>query len=547
MSKDDGIVRQMRCVHRTDNCKRQEHFMRALRNISSILALSISLSLVMAVSARAQPLQGGMVRPAASGTQNAELLVSVPLPQVPDTTSAAPTAESSQDVKATEAIVAAYLKKEADKKKAAEEEKKAEAAAKKEYDLYGGTRFSLQSLYDSLSVPQDGAKKWYEKLSINGYTQIRFGRALDTRENTPNLFGDRTINGNAENFLIRRARVILSGPVSEHLFVYIQPDFASTPQGSTTSTFFAQLRDLYADVYVDKEKVHRFRIGLSKVPYGFENLQSSQNRVPLDRTDAMNTAVAPNERDLGVIYYWTPEDYQKLFTTLVRGGTKGSNNFGIFALGVYDGQGGSVPEANLNLHVVSRLTLPVQLANDQVVEASIQGYTGQYVVSGAPIRPLGKGAAGVTPTGTGGVSGIVDQRIAATFVWFPQPFGFQAEWEIGRGPGLNDAHTKVEARPLHGGYVMAMYRYDSDWCGIFTPYVRYQQFTGGYRNIANAPYGNQRQTDFGIEWQIRKELELVVEYSLVNSPNFTALNTANAVSYRDFEGSTLRLQMQFNY
>ena len=52
-------------------------------------------------------------------------------------------------------------------------------------------------------------------------------------------------------------------------------------------------------MYIDKEKVNRLRIGQSKIPYGWENLQSSQNRLPLDRDDAFNSA-AKNERDLGV-------------------------------------------------------------------------------------------------------------------------------------------------------------------------------------------------------------------------------------------------------
>lgn len=455
--------------------------------------------------------------------------------------------ENTADTKATEAIVAAYLKKEADKKKAADETKKNEEQAKKEYELYDGTRFDLQSLYDSLSVPAEGEKKWYEKLTIRGYTQVRFGRTLNTDDGTPNLFGDRTINGNSENFLIRRARIILFGDVGDHLFLYFQPDFASTPQGGTNSIYFAQLRDLYADVYLDTTKIHRLRVGLSKVPYGFENMQSSQNRVPLDRTDAMNSAVAPNERDLGVFYYWTPEEYQKLFATLVRGGLKGSGNYGVFAFGVYDGQGGSVSEANLNLHMVSRLTLPVQFSNGQIVEASIQGYRGDYVVAGSPIRPRGAGATGVTPSNTGGTRGISEERIAATLVWYPQPFGFQAEWQTGRGPGLNDAQTAVGVRHIDGGYVMGMYRHETSRHGIFTPYCRYQQYTGGYRNIANAPFGHQRQTDFGLEWQISKQMELVLEYSLVNTPNFTARNTTNSVSYGDFEGSALRMQFQFNY
>ena len=447
----------------------------------------------------------------------------------------------------TRTMIEEALKKDADKKKAAEEAKKAEAQAKKDYELYGSSRFDLQSLYDSLSVPAAGEKKWYEKLSIRGYTQVRFGRTLDTQEGTPNLFGDRTINGTSENFLIRRARLILFGDISDHLSLYFQPDFAVTPQGSTNAIYFAQLRDLYADVYLDATRVHRLRVGLSKVPYGFENMQSSQNRVPLDRTDAMNSAVAPNERDIGVFYYWTPEEYQKLFATLVRGGLKGSGNYGVFAFGVYDGQGGSVAEANLNLHMVSRVTLPMQLGNGQIVEASLQGYRGDYVVAGSAIRPLGQGSAGVVPTGTGGTRGILEERIAATLVWYPQPFGFQAEWQTGRGPGLNEAQTAVGVRHIHGGYVMGMFRHETARYGIFTPYCRYQQYTGGYRNIANAPFGRQRQTDFGVEWQISKQLELVLEYSTINSPNFTALNATGASSYRDFEGSALRTQLQFNY
>jgi hypothetical protein len=47
----------------------------------------------------------------------------------------------------------------------------------------------------------------------------------------------------------------------------------------------------------DAKKEYRVRIGQSKVPYGFENLQSSQNRLTLDRNDALNSAVV-NERDL---------------------------------------------------------------------------------------------------------------------------------------------------------------------------------------------------------------------------------------------------------
>jgi len=36
-------------------------------------------------------------------------------------------------------------------------------------------------------------------------------------------------------------------------------------------------------VNIDKKREFRFRFGQSKIPYGFENMQSNQNRLPLDK------------------------------------------------------------------------------------------------------------------------------------------------------------------------------------------------------------------------------------------------------------------------
>jgi hypothetical protein len=257
---------------------------------------------------------------------------------------------------------------------------------------------------------------------------------------------------------------------------------------------------------------------------------------------ALNSGV-PGERDLGLFYYYTPEDQQKLFKTLIDSGLKGSGNYGIFAFGVYNGQALGL-EANDNLMLVSRLTCPFQLASGQVVEVGVQGYTGKTVVSGASIRPRGTGRAAV-PTGAGGNIGIRDERVATSFIWYPQPFGFQAEWQVGRGPGLNSDQTTVTERSLTGGYVLAMYRHATESYGHVTPFVRYQQYSGGYKSAANAPFGQQQQNDLGVEWQIRKEIELTLEYSFVRAPNLNALSTGE--SYRTFDGQTLRLQCQLNY
>ncbi len=391
-------------------------------------------------------------------------------------------------------------------------------------------------------------KKWYDKLSVRGYAQFRYNYLTHLADDSapPQHAGDSSIERDQE-FSIRRARLILFGDVSEHLYVYFQPDFASTPNGSVDSIYFAQIRDWYGDVYLDKEKVHRFRVGQSKIPYGWENLQSSQNRLPLDRDDAFNSA-ARNERDLGIFYYWTPEWAQETFKVISDENLKGSGNYGVFGFGTYNGQGGSLREFNDELHLISRLTLPLTLPNCQIVEFGIQGYTGSYVVLGAPIAPLGVGPAAI-PDGTrnrpGGENGLLDQRLGASFIYYPQPLGFQAEYTTGRGPELNAAQTDVERGSLDGGYAMLFYRYQTPNHGEIWPFARRQYYRGGYKNAPNAPASRIDEWNIGVEWQIRKEIELVCEYLLCDRTNLRPETTGQ--SYEQFDGEVLRFQFQLNY
>ncbi len=391
------------------------------------------------------------------------------------------------------------------------------------------------------------SKKWYDRLSIRGYAQFRYNATLFEEDDSAPAqhTGDRSV-GNNQSFLIRRARLILSGDVSDHMYVYIQPDFASTPPGSTDANQFAQIRDWYGDLYIDEEKVYRFRIGQSKIPFGWENLQSSSNRLALDRSDSLNSAVR-NERDLGLFFYWTPEEAQDLFKEVLDEGLKGSGNYGVFALGVHNGQGGSLSEQNDNLHVVSRLAYPFKRDDGQIVEVGIQGYTGKYTVLSSPIQALGIGPS-VRPLGTletGNRPGIRDERLAGTLVWYPQPFGFQAEWNVGRGPGLNDAQTEVIERSLTGGYAMVMYRHETECYGTLFPFAKFNYFRGGYKPERNSPFSEITEWEAGLEWQFNPQMELVTQYTITDRTNTTAMATGE--SYRQFEGHLLRMQFQINY
>lgn len=411
------------------------------------------------------------------------------------------------------------IKKDADaaRKKKEEEAKKKEEDAKKD-------------------------KKWFEKYTIRGYAQFRVNDVFDNDGPAKSHHvGDSSIGEN-QSFLIRRARLILSGDVSEHLSLYFQPDFASNVPGSSDANQFAQIRDLYADVYLDDEKEFRFRVGQSKVPYGWENLQSSSNRLPLDRSDSLNSAVR-NERDLGIFCYWTPVEVQDTFKYIMDEGLKGSGNYGLAGFGVYNGQGGSFREQNDDLHVVARVAYPFWLNDCQLVEVGMQGYAGKYTTLTSSISPLGVGGPTAPSSNPGGIK---DERLAWTFVYYPQPIGFQSEWTVGRGPSLNDAQTAVGESPLYGGYAMAMYRQKLE-TGELIPFARWNYYQGGYKSERNAPSAQIEEWEFGTEWQFSKSLEFVAMYTITDRTNTQAIGTAGKRSYEQFDGQLLRFQVQVNY
>jgi phosphate-selective porin len=413
------------------------------------------------------------------------------------------------------------------------------------------------------------SKSWTSRVNLRGYVQVRNTTMLGGDEGI-NLWSDRSVGddkslGDADkNFLIRRARLIIFGDFGDHLSYYIQPDFAST--AGTGNNNFAQLRDAYGDVYIDKTRVHRVRVGQSKVPYGFENLQSSSNRLALDRNDALNSAVR-DERDLGAFYYYTPTDIQALFEDINKQGLKHSGNYGMFALGLYNGQGANRPEQNDNYHVVSRFTYPWKTESGQIYEAGIQAYRGEYVSSVGNYSR--RNAAGVlaqaTPTlGTGvplsGRNGIEDERVGISFVMYPQPFGIQAEWNWGNTPGLDITKNVIEKKSLNGGYVQAMYKIDNfqflSTNGTLIPFVKWQYFDGYNKAETNSPENHVNDWELGVEWQLAPEVEIAMVYHRMNRTNLVTGNrvTASASNnlparedYENFKAEALRVQLQYNF
>jgi Phosphate-selective porin O and P len=134
-----------------------------------------------------------------------------------------------------------------------------------------------------------------------------------------------------------------------------------------------------------------------------------------------------------------------------------------------------------------------------------------------------------------------DSRVAASFIVYPQPFGFQAEYNIGTGPQFNPATNTIEQKPLNGGYVMMSYRIQSGK-QLFFPFVRYHYYDGGKKQELDARSYNVNEGEVGVEWQLNKYFEFVAMYTV------SARRFEDAVKTNNYQqGNLLRLQVQFNY
>ncbi|MFO7719022.1 MAG: porin [Gillisia sp.] len=393
--------------------------------------------------------------------------------------------------------------------------------------LFSLVFFSTQmySQMDTLPFPPS-EKKWFETISVGGYIQARYNRLLETN---PQLGCDQCDGnwGEGNGFSLRRVRLKFSANLGDYVYFYLQPDFASSAGGGV---HYGQLRDAYFDVSLDKEKKYRFRIGQSKVPFGFENLQSSQNRIPLDRNDALNSSIK-NERELGVFFYYTPENIRKRFSSLVKQGLKGSGDYGVFGVGIFNGQTGNAPELNNDLHVVARVSYPFQVGK-QIIEPGLQGYTGKYQM------PLGNISQGTIVRED---LNYIDQRVAASFVLFPQPFGIQAEYNMGRGPEFNKETNTIEETSLHGGYATLTYK-TIIGNQLFFPFTRYHYYDGGKKFERDARSFEVSELEIGVEWQPVRAFELVLMYTISSRRQEDFIMRDNLQ-----EGSLLRIQAQVNF
>jgi hypothetical protein len=400
---------------------------------------------------------------------------------------------------------------------------------------------AVQQAAAALPEPVEARKDaWYDSLKLRGYAQMRVSEIVSGDATAPpgrsrlRSVQDSGIS-DANNFSFRRIRLVVQGDVGDNVSIYLQPDFAVAVNNQSAGERregFVQLRDAYVDWAFGEHKDWRLRFGQSKVPYGWENLQSSSNRLPLDRTDGINSAV-PGERDLGITAYHTPRHVQRIWDRLDEDGQKLFGNYGAFALGAYNGQGTNRTETNNSLMIVAMATWPFELDGlgsafeGQVLELGGSAMLNQF-------QPELR---------SGGISQTAfdDNRVVVHAILYPQPFGIQAEWNWGRGPEFDPVTNSITEKPLSGGYIQPMFRVRSSPVGPFMPFARWQHYRGGWKGAVNTPRLETDEYELGVEFQPIDPLELTLSYSHMKRREADERRTGRA------EGDVLRAQLQWNY
>jgi hypothetical protein len=225
--------------------------------------------------------------------------------------------------------------------------------------------------------------KWYERIKVRGYIQNRFIGLIGDGDNPGVVQPNDPFVSDTQSLGIRRGRLVLSGDVTDHVYLYLQSDYMAGVGGVNA----LQARDVYADVSLDPAREFRVRLGLSKVPYGFSNLQSSQNRYALERPDALNSAVE-GERDIGAYFIWAPYEIRNRYKDLVKMGLRGSGDYGVLNMGVFNGQGINNADRNGDMHYIARLAYPFEFDNGRFLEVGASYYSGRYVPTTAAMGAL---------------------------------------------------------------------------------------------------------------------------------------------------------------
>lgn len=389
--------------------------------------------------------------------------------------------------------------------------------------------------------------RWYERLRHYGYGQFRYNR-LGNPNGQVRTYHDASVgdiaNGAQPGFFYRRIRWVVTGQVSEHVGIFFQPDIASNIGGNTHAL---SMRDAWGEWYFDKDKEFRFRVGLQRVPVSWDNWQASRQRMAIDRADATNSG-AQSERDLGISFQWSPKLAQQRWRHMIDY-LYGAGDWGMVNVTVYNGQGLNAQELNQDKHVGIRLAYPFELPGGRLFEVGMNAYRGQFTVARGTEPPPSTTTTTLfsrlppeNPTGK-----YLDERLNFFIYYPPQPWGFLAEYVVGRGPE-RDPKGFIREQSLHGGYVQGHYTWQYSDTALANFYVRYQAYNGGIKFATGAPSGNMQETEIGVAWMPDPQWEVTVAYAMREQRSLFRTTPASSTALGqqfDAYGNLIRLQLMW--
>ncbi|MCE3224946.1 MAG: putative Phosphate-selective porin [Nitrospira sp.] len=374
----------------------------------------------------------------------------------------------------------------------------------------------------SVAAEFTGSPRWFERITMYGYGMMRYNNTSNGafRSYHDASIGDKN-NGAQPGFFFRRIRWVITGQVSDHVSFFIQPDMASNISGNTHAL---SMRDAWGEWNFDRDREYRLRVGLQRVPCSWDNWQASRQRMAIDRADGTNSCAA-SERDMGVSFMWSPKIAQQRFKQMLDY-MYGPGDYGVFHIQVYNGQGLNAQEANADKHVAMRLAWPFELPGGRLLEVGANAMHGQFVVN------HGTAAAGQTlfsfnQSGSTGARSYRDERMNFYVYYPPQPFGFIAEYTVGRTPE-RQANGRVADSALSGGYVQAHYQWKYSDIGLANLYSRYQEYRGGIKFQTGAPSGKMSEWETGIAWQPDPQWEFTVAYAFAQRMNLFLTDPGSA-------------------
>jgi hypothetical protein len=322
-------------------------------------------------------------------------------------------------------------------------------------------------------------KSWNDWITVGGYTQGQFNYYADA----PNP--DHKAGKPSDEFLVRRARIVVKANPTDRAHFGFEGDFG---QGAATV--------IQADLTYDVTADHAWRadLGQQYVPFGFEVPQSSSVRLPLEFS-YMGSKEFPGQHDTGlVLYYTSPSDHALLARS--KASEYGAGDFGNFAIGLFNGEGTSISEANSQKALSLRACKPFEFGSDHnygEVGASYWDNTYNTYVGSATT-----------------MSQFEDRMWGVHAFIAPRPLGIQAEYSSGKTLGSD----------LTGWYVMGLWRPGSS----DTVFLRYEDYDGLAKasNPTVSASGSsltpftRHDTSIGLAHMIDSNTRLTLEYDWEN-------------------------------